>query len=70
MTEGGELLEAEALIPEVLKHAQGDGAAGEGKGWSLEEMLAYAKTIGDNHPMFAQRAEVSLYDLLVRTERF
>lgn len=30
----------------------------EGKGWSDEDVLAYAKTIGDNHPMFAETVEV------------
>lgn len=33
-------------------------ALAEGRGWSDEDVLAYAKTIGDNHPMFAETLEV------------
>jgi len=33
-------------------------ALAEGKGWTDEDVLAYAKTIGDNHPMFAETVEV------------
>lgn len=33
-------------------------ALAEGKGWGEADILAYAKTIGDNHPMFAESAEV------------
>ncbi|EKU21546.1 tpr repeat protein [Nannochloropsis gaditana CCMP526] len=32
-------------------------ALAEGRGWSDEDVLAYAKTIGDNHPMFAETLE-------------
>jgi len=34
-------------------------AVEEGKGWNDEQILAYAKTIPDNHPFFAESLEVS-----------
>lgn len=39
-------------------HGGIDQALKEGKGWTEEELLAYAKTIDDNHPMFAESVEV------------
>lgn len=47
---GGAIKEGEGGIKQALA---------EGKGWSEQDILAYAKTIGDNHPMFAESLEVS-----------
>ena len=47
---GGAIKEGEGGIKQALA---------EGKGWSEHDILAYAKTIGDNHPMFAESLEVS-----------
>lgn len=46
---GGLIQEGEGGIKKALE---------EGKGWSTEDVLAYAKTIDDNHPMFAESLEV------------
>jgi hypothetical protein len=49
------------VIGSILK--EGDGgikkAVEEGRGWSLEDISAYADSISDNHPMFAESIEVS-----------
>lgn len=47
---GGAIKEGEGGIKQALA---------EGKGWSEHDILAYAKTIGDNHPMFAESLEVN-----------
>lgn len=46
---GGAIEEGEGGIRKALA---------EGKGWGEADILAYAKTIGDNHPMFAESVEV------------
>lgn len=46
---GGKIQEGEGGIKKALA---------EGKGWGEADILAYAKTIGDNHPMFAESLEV------------
>ena len=52
----------EGLIGTTIKEGEGGikKALEEGKGWNHEDILAYAKTIDDNHPMFAESLEVSI----------
>lgn len=49
------------VMGNILKEGEGGikKAVEEGRGWSLEEISAYADSIDDNHPMFAERIEVS-----------
>lgn len=49
------------VIGNTIKEGEGGikKALEEGKGWNHEDILAYAKTIDDNHPMFAESLEVS-----------
>jgi hypothetical protein len=60
----GQGQDGDGLLPGLVGGAIAEGEGGikkalaEGKGWSEADILAYAKTIGDNHPMFAESLEV------------
>lgn len=40
-------------------------AVAAGKGWSQEERKSYLDKVSDNHPMFAERIEVSIQRMVL-----